>query len=45
MIDFPALAQFAVLPVDCHHDTNGTGQQPVAPVVNVIDNFPPIPPK
>jgi hypothetical protein len=45
MIDFTILAQSAVLPVDCHHDTNSAIAQLAVPVVNVADNFPPIPPK
>jgi hypothetical protein len=45
MIDFTALAQPAVLPVDCHHGTNDAATQLAAQVVFVIDNFPPIPTK
>lgn len=46
MIDFTAPAQLAVLPVDCHHDdANSAVTQLAAPVVYVIDNLPPPPPK
>jgi hypothetical protein len=45
MIDFAQLPQSAVLPVDCHHDTNSAAMQLAAPVVNVTDNLPPLPTK
>jgi hypothetical protein len=45
MIDFAPLVQTAVLPVDCHHDANSIATQQAAQVVNVADNFPPIPQK
>jgi hypothetical protein len=43
MIDFTALAQTAVLPVDCHHDANSAAPHLAVLVVYVIDNFPPPP--
>jgi hypothetical protein len=45
MIEFTALAQPAVLPVDCHHNTGSAVAQLATPVVYVIDNLPPPPPQ